>query len=45
VEGVQGGDGVGELVVDGVLVPVERVERGDLDPGPERLATGLEQDR
>jgi hypothetical protein len=33
VEGVQDGGRVLELVVDGVLVAVERVECGDLDPG------------
>ena len=38
VEGVQDRAGVFELVVDRVLVPVERVQRRDLDPGPERLA-------
>ena len=32
MEGVEDGDGVGELVVDGVLVAVERVQGGDLDP-------------
>ena len=32
VEGVEDGDGVGELVVAGVLVAVERVQGGDLDP-------------
>ena len=32
VEGVDDGDRVLPLVVDGVLVPVERVQGGDLDP-------------
>jgi hypothetical protein len=30
VERVEDGAGVFELVIDGVLVPVERVQRGDL---------------
>jgi len=42
VEGIQDRAGVFELVIDGVLVPVERVQRGDLDSGSERLATLLQ---
>ena len=38
VERVQDGPGVVELVIDGVLVPAERVQGGDLHPGPEGLA-------
>jgi hypothetical protein len=38
VEGVEHRDGVGELVVDGVLVAMERVQRGDLNPLAERVA-------
>jgi len=38
VEGVQHRDGVGELVVDGVLVAMERVQGGDLNPLAERVA-------
>ena len=37
VEGVQDGAGVIELVIDRVLVPVERVQGRDLHSGPERL--------
>ena len=37
MERVEHGDGVLELVVDGVLVAVERVEGGDLDAGAEGL--------
>lgn len=37
-EGVQDGDGVFELVIDGVLVAVERVEGGDLHAFAERVA-------
>jgi hypothetical protein len=32
VEGVEHRAGVLQLVIDGVLVPVERVQGGDLDP-------------
>lgn len=32
VEGVNDGLGVGEFVVDGVLVAVERIQGGDLTP-------------
>ncbi len=39
---IKDGDGVFQLVVQGVLVPVERVEGGDLDPVPERLVPLLE---
>ena len=42
VEGVQDRAGVFKLVIDGVLVPVERIQRRHLDPGPERLATLLQ---
>jgi len=42
VEGVQDGGGVLELVVDGVLVAVERVQGGDLNPAGEGLAAGLQ---
>ncbi len=42
MEGVEDGDGVVELVVDGVLVAVERVEGGDLDAVTELLVAGLE---
>ena len=42
VERVQHRGRVVELVVDGVLVAVERVECGDLDPGTQRLAAFLE---
>src|SRR6188768_2725187 len=42
MKGVENGDGVGELVVDGVLVAVERVQCRDLDSSPERVAAGLE---
>ena len=38
MERVQDRAGVFELVIDGVLVPVERVQRRDLHPLPERLA-------
>ena len=38
VKGVQDRDRVAELVVDRVLVPVERVQGGDLDGGAEGLA-------
>jgi len=40
-ERVQDSDGVLKLIVDGVLVTVERVQRGDLDPGGEVRAAGL----
>lgn len=42
MERVQHRGRVVELVVDGVLVAVERVECGDLDPGTQRLAAFLE---
>lgn len=42
MEGVEHGGGVLELVVDGVLVAVERVEGGDLDTVAEVLATLFE---
>ena len=42
VERIKHGDGVLELVVDGVLVAVERVQGGDLDVGAERVAAGVE---
>lgn len=38
MERVEHGAGVVELVVDGVLVTVERVQGGDLDPLSDRLA-------
>jgi hypothetical protein len=41
-ERVQDSDGVLELVIDGVLVSVEGVQRGDLDPGGERGAAGFQ---
>lgn len=34
VEGIDDRDGVGQLVIDGVLIPTERIECGVLDPGP-----------
>jgi len=43
VEGVQDGGGVGELVVDGVLAPVEGVQGGDLDPLAEAFPRALSQ--
>jgi hypothetical protein len=42
VEGVEDRDRVGELVVDGVLVAMKWIERGNLDPLPERLAASGE---
>ena len=42
VEGVQDRAGVFELVIDGVFVPVERVQRGDLDSGSERFTAVLQ---
>jgi hypothetical protein len=39
VEGVEDGDRVGELVVDGVGVAAERVQGGDLHAAGEGLAT------
>jgi hypothetical protein len=42
VERVEHGDRVLELVVDGVLVAVERVQRRDLDVLAERVAAGVE---
>ena len=45
MERVEHRDGVVELVVDGVLVAVERVQGGDLDPGAERVAAGLRASR
>ena len=42
VEGVKDRDGVVELVIDGVLVAVERVQGGDLDAGTERLVPRLQ---
>jgi hypothetical protein len=36
MEGVEDGAGILELVVDRVLVPVERVQRRDLHASPER---------
>lgn len=42
MKGVQDRDGVLELVVDRVLVPVERVERGDLHVRSEHGPAGLE---
>ena len=44
VEGVRLCSGVLELVIDGVLVAVERVQRRDLDTVAELLATLLELD-
>ena len=41
VEGVQHGDGVVELVVDRVLVAVERIQRRHLHPSPERVGDFL----
>ena len=45
MERVEHGDGVLELVVDGVLVAVERVESGDLDAGVEGLTRSTSQVR
>jgi hypothetical protein len=45
MERVGHGDGVLELVVDGVLVAVERVEGGDLDAGAEGLTRSTSQVR
>ena len=42
VERVEDRDRVLELVVDGVLVAVERVQGGDLDGAAERVAAGVE---
>jgi hypothetical protein len=42
LEGVEDRGRVGELVVDGVLVAVERIQRRDGDLLPERLAVFLE---
>jgi hypothetical protein len=42
VEGVEDGDGVVELIVDGVLVAMERVECGDLDVVAERGVASLQ---
>ena len=42
VEGVQDGAGVFQAFVDGVLVPVERVQGGDRDPAAEALTTRIE---
>ena len=42
VERVEYRDGVGELVVDGVLIAVERVRRRHLDPSAKRNTTLLE---
>ena len=42
MERVEHGGRVGELVVDRVLVATERIEGGDLDVGPERVAAGLQ---
>ena len=42
VERIEDGDGVLELVVDGVLVAVERIQRCDLDAVAEALTTFLE---
>ena len=38
VEGIKHSDGILELVVDSVLVAMERVQRGDLHPLAERVA-------
>ena len=42
MKGIQGGGGLGEVVVDGVGVAAERVQGGDLHPGAERLAAAGE---
>ncbi len=42
VEGIEHGDGVLELVVEGVLVAVERIEGRDLDAGAEGLVALVE---
>ena len=42
VEGIQHGGGVGEFVIDRVLVAAERVQGGDLDAGLERLPALVE---
>jgi hypothetical protein len=42
VEGVEHSGGVGEFVVDGVLVAMERIQRGDFHPLLERLAALVE---
>lgn len=42
VEGVEDGAGVVEVVVDGVLVSVERVERGHRDTSAEDIAALVE---
>ena len=42
MESIQDSGGVGEFVVDGVLVAVERVQGGDLDPSLERRAALVE---
>jgi len=38
VKGIKHRDGILELVIDGVLVAMERVQRGDLHPLAERVA-------
>jgi len=42
MKGVDDRGRVFEAVIDGVLVPVEGVQCGDLDPGSERLTSGGE---
>jgi hypothetical protein len=39
---VKDGGGVGELVIDRVLVATQRIQRGDLDPSLEHLAALVE---
>lgn len=42
VEGIEDRDGVGQLVIDSVLIPTERIECGVLDSGPKPRCLSLE---